>query len=130
LTNENIIISYLFLPVKKAFKLNEIVSISQKTKDIFAMLSRDTPSSPSFLYTSTITTFSFLNIKQIKVCSIGESDFEEFTKAYRKTKNNEGKIKKNRLSNFEYIFDNFDGIFWGIILLVLSIGLGHELFVN
>ena len=127
LTKENIIISYLFLPVRKTFSLTEIATISQITKDIFAMLPNDMPSNLSFIYTSTITTFCFLDNNQIKLRSIGKSDFEQFNKAYRKTKNNEGKIKKNRQSKLDYIGDNIDGIIWGVLLLVLTIGLGHEL---
>jgi hypothetical protein len=127
LTKENIIISYLFLPVRKVFTLTEIASISLITKDIFAMLPNDTPSRLSFVYTSTTTTFSFIDNKKIKLRSIGGSDFEQFNKAYRKTKNNEGKIKKNRQSKLDYIGDNIDGIIWVVLLLVLTIGLGHEL---
>ena len=127
LTKENIIISYLFLPLRKTFSLTEIAAISQITKDIFAMLPHDMPSNLSFIYTSTITTFCFLDNNQIKLRSIGKSDFEQFNKAYRKTKNNEGKIKKNRQSKLDYIGDNIDGIIWGVLFLVLTIGLGHEL---
>lgn len=127
LTKENIIISSLFLPVRKTFSLTEVATISQKTNNIFALLPNDLPSNLSFIYTSTITTFSLLDNRQIKLRSIGKSDFKQFNKAYRKTKNNEGKIKKNCQSTLDYIGDNIDGIIWGVLILVLTIGLGHEL---
>jgi hypothetical protein len=127
LTKENIIISYLFLPLRKTFSLTKIANISQITKSIFAMLPHDMPSNLSFIYTETITTFNFIDNKQIKLRSIGKSDFEQFNKAYRKTRNNEGKIKMNSQSKLDYIGDNIDGIMWGVLLFVLTIGLGHEL---
>lgn len=130
LTKENIIISCLFLPVRKVFNLTEIASISVITKDIFAMLPYGRPFELSFIYTSTITTFSFIDNRQIKLRSIGRSDFEQFNKAYRKIKNTEGKIKKKKQSNFDYIEDNIDGIIWGVLFSLLTIGLSHELLTS
>ncbi len=125
LTTENIVISHLLLPTRKTINFADIVSISQKTKDVYAILGNSFIY--SFLYTDSITTFNFKNDKEIRLRSIGKLDFDEFNKAYRKTKNKEGKIKQNRQSNFEYIADNLDGIFWGALALILTIGLSHEL---
>jgi hypothetical protein len=125
LTTENIVISYLLFPVKKTFSFKDIESISQKTKDIYGIVGSDWYE--RFIYTSSITTFCLADNKKITLRSIGKLDFEEFYKAYNKLRRNEGKIKKERLSGFNYVIDNLDGIFWGILLLVLTIGLGHEL---
>ena len=81
----------------------------------------------SYLYTDSITTFTLANNKQIKLRSVGRHDYEVFIKTYNKLRRKEGEIKTNRQSVFNYIIDNLDGIFWGILLLVCTIGLGHEL---
>ena len=127
ITEENIIITYLLLPIRNKISLSEIVSISQKSEEVYAMLPGDSFSNLSFLYTSTTVTLRLLDDKKIKLHCIGKSDYEQFNKAFLKTKHNVGKIKKNRLSILDYIGDNIDGIFWILLCLILIIGLGHEL---
>jgi hypothetical protein len=128
ITAENIIITHIFLPIKQTLTFTDLERITQETKDISAVLSHSWTT--TLIYTSSITTFCFKNNKQIELRSIGKSDFEELNKAFKRQKTHEGKIKRNKQSHFDYILDNLDGLTWGILFLVLTIGLAHELFTK
>ncbi len=123
LTKDNLIISHLLLPINRTVSLADIRNIVQKKKDVKAVYGVSW--TPSYIYTDITTSINLADNKLIKLNSIGQIDFDEFYKTFNKVKRGEGKIKEQKRHFFLYLIDNFDGILWIILLLLLTTGLGY-----
>ncbi len=123
LTKDNLIISHLLLPINRTVSLMDIRDIVQKRKEVKAVYGVSW--TPSYIYTDITTSINFADNKLIKLNSIGQIDFDEFYKTFNKVKRGEGKIKEQKRHFFLYLVDNFDGIIWIMLLLLLTAGLGY-----
>lgn len=126
LTKDNVIISHLLLPIKRTISLADIRNMSQTKKEVKAVYGVSW--TPSYIYTSIITSIILTDNKLIKLNSVGQNDFDELYKTFNKVKRGEGKIKEQKQHFFLYLLDNFDGIVWIILLLILTTGLGYGIF--
>lgn len=126
LTKENVIISHLLLPIKRTISLADIRNMSQTKKEVKAVYGVSW--TPSYIYTSIITSIILTDNKLIKLNSVGQNDFDELYKTFNKVKRGEGIIKEQKQHFFLYLLDNFDGIVWIILLLILTTGLGYGIF--
>jgi len=125
LTADSLIISYFLLPFKDSFLFSEVKSVSQNSKKIEALVGSSWQMATIFV--NVTTTFNFTNGKQVKLNSIGELDFNNFQTIYNKLKRQEGKIKKPKWNAIFYLVDNISGIFWLVLLVVLTCGLAFAL---
>lgn len=85
---------------------------------------------PSYIYTDITTSINLADNKIIKLNSIGQIDFDEFYKTFNKLRRGEGKIKEQKRHFVLYLIDNFDGILWIILALILTTGLGYGIFTK
>jgi hypothetical protein len=118
-----LIISHLLLPINRTVSLADIRNMVQKKKEVKAVYGVSW--TPSYIYTDITTSINLADNKLIKLNSIGQIDFDEFYKTFNKVKRGEGKIKEQKRHFFLYLVDNFDGILWIILILLLTIGLGY-----
>jgi hypothetical protein len=79
------------------------------------------------IFVNVTTTFNFTDGRQIKLNSIGELDFDIFVVVFNKLKRKEGKVRKPKWDGILYLIDNFSGISWLILLVVLICGLSYAL---
>jgi hypothetical protein len=85
---------------------------------------------PSYIYTDVTTLINLADNKPIKLNSIGQIDFGELYKSFNKVKRGEGKIKEQKRHLLLYFVDNFDGLIWIILILILTTGLGYGIFTK
>lgn len=123
LTKDNLIISHLLLPINRTVSLADIRNMVQKKKEVKAIYGVSW--TPSYIYTDIRTSINLADNKLIKLNSIGQIDFDEFYKTFNKVKRGEEKIIEQKRHFFLYLIDNFDGILWIILLLLLTTGLGY-----
>jgi len=128
LTKDTLIISYLFLPIKRRFRFSEIKELKQTTKEITSVYGGSWKL--RYLYTDTTTRISLFDDSVITINSIGTLDFSELYKTFHKLKRGEGNVRRQKRNLILYVLDNFDGLFWIVLLLGLNIGLAYGLFVN
>lgn len=121
LTRENIIISHLFLPINRTINLKEVRNIKQTTKEAEGRY---------YIFTEITTLIYLVDNTLIKLFTIGEIDFDGLYKTFTKLKRGEGKIKDQKQSFLLYLIDNLDGFLWIILLLILTTGLGYEIFTK
>jgi hypothetical protein len=123
LSVERIRISYLMLPFHRTFLLSEIRSISQT--------SREAEVNDGFSRTTTFTvlktTIQCNDGKQIKLETVGASDFKELEKGFRKCKNKDGHFTPGKRTFWDYMLDNVDGLVWVVVMIILTIGLTYGL---
>ncbi|SEP45992.1 hypothetical protein [Mucilaginibacter sp. OK283] len=125
LTADSLIISYFLLPFKNSFSFSEVKSVSQNSKKIEALVGSSRQMATIFV--NVTTTFNFTDGRQIKLNSIGELDFDIFVVVFNKLKRKEGKVRKPKWDGILYLIDNFSGISWLILLVVLICGLSYAL---
>ena len=123
LSVERIRISYFMLPFHRTFLLSEIRSISQTSREaeVNSGFSRTTT------FTVLKTTIQLNDGKQIKLETVGESDFKELEKGFRKCKNKDGHFTPGKRTFLDYMLDNVDGLVLVVVMLILTIGLTHGL---
>ncbi|MEA5401388.1 hypothetical protein VB776_00585 [Arcicella sp. DC2W] len=122
LTANNLEITYLFLPISQQYELKDITSISQKSKKVSSN-ALSSSLKETYIYTDIITTIKLLGGKTIHLNSVGRLDFDIFYKTFKQLKRGEVNIKVQKKSFKKYLMDNYDGMFWVLISLFLTIGL-------
>lgn len=122
LTANNLEITYLFLPISQQYELKDITSISQKSKKV-SLNALSSSLKETYIYTDIITTIKLLGGKTIHLNSVGRLDFDIFYKTFKQLKRGEVNIKVQKKSFKKYLMDNYDGMFWVLISLFLTIGL-------
>ncbi len=122
LTANNLEITYLFLPISQQYELKDIISISQESKRVSSN-ALSSSLKETYIYTDIITTIKLLGSKTIQLNSIGRLDFDVFYKTFKQLKRSEVNIKVQEKSFKKYIIDNYDGMFWVLISLFITIGL-------
>lgn len=125
LTTDSFEIKWLLLPFRQAYSLNDISSITQTKKAISAVYGVAWTS--RYIYTDITTIINLTDKRTIKINSVGELDFEELRKVFEKLKRGEGKVKVQRKNIMLYLLDNIDGLFWVILLIILTTGLAYGL---
>lgn len=128
LTKDNLVISHLLLPISRTLILAEIKNMEQTKKEVKAVYGVSW--TPSYIYTDITTSINLADNKIIKLNSIGQIDFDEFYKTFNKLRRGEGKIKEQKRHFVLYLIDNFDGILWIILALILTTGLGYGIFTK
>ncbi len=128
LTKHNLVISPLLSPFSKSLNFSDIKNITQTKKEVKAVYGVSW--TPSYIYTDIKTSINLVDNKLIKLNSIGQIDFDEFHKTFNKLRRGEGKIKEQKRNFILYLVDNFDGIIWIILLLILTTGLGYRIFTK
>ncbi len=114
-------ISRIGFPFKQTYLFDDITRISQIKKEISAVYGVSWRT--RYIYTDIITTLRFSDNRTIELNSVGELDFNNFHDSYLKIKRREGKIKQKKIGIALYLIDNLDGIFWIILLTILTTGL-------
>lgn len=125
LTKKHLIISYQFLPFSKKILIEDIVRFNQIPKPV--TFSRNLFDKGTIIHTMFETSVNLKNGKSIKTYSLNEFDFNEIRKLIEKVKRGESKIKIEKLTTRELIFQNLTVILFSIIMLILIIGLSNAL---
>ena len=125
LTFNSCIVSYYFLPFNQMFSLTDIKSISQQPKRL-EFISHDSPIA-RYLYISRISKIIFTEKKSIRLTSIGQIDYEKLLDCFKRIKRGETKLRKQRSDISVYFEDTIDGIFWIILMLILTAVLAYEI---
>ncbi len=121
LRDESIAFPYLFLPFRKEYPLDELVS---STKDVRKMV--DNYGSKVYTYRSAV--FSFSNGQKVIIGGVGAKDFKQLVKAISLSRWKYGQVPVKRLSLKQYLFDNIGGLFWTIFFLIMTTGLAIGIF--
>src|SRR5262249_17585782 len=98
--------SYLLLPIRRKFSLQEVRNISQQIKQLTVLDQFGSPIRINYR----ITTFTFGDNKLIKLNNIGSIDFEELTRCYNKLTRGNGEIKAKKKKLVIYLIDNMEDI--------------------
>ncbi len=122
LTANNLEINYLFLPISQQYDFKDIISISQESKR-FSSNALSSSLKETYIYTNIITTIKLSGGKTIKLNSVGALDFKVFYRIFKQLKRGEITIDAPKKSFKKYLMDNFDGVFWVLISLFITIGL-------
>ena len=122
LTANNLEIIYLFLPISQQYDFKDIISISQESKR-FSSNALSSSLKETYIYTDIITTIKLSGGKTIKLNSVGALDFKVFYRIFKQLKRGEITIDAPKKSFKKYLMDNFDGVFWVLISLFITIGL-------
>ncbi|MET3127048.1 hypothetical protein ABID42_002154 [Arcicella rosea] len=122
LTANNLEINYLFLPISQQYDFKDIISISQESKR-FSSNALSSSLKETYIYTDIITTIKLSGGKTIKLNSVGALDFKVFYRIFKQLKRGEITIDAPKKSFKKYLIDNFDGVFWVLISLFITIGL-------
>lgn len=126
LTNEHLVLSYLFFPMKTKIKYDEIKQIRQITKEV---KTSGTLFSKGVNVMNSYETFIDLhNGKSIKTLALGKYEYQEVLKTFRKIKSNEGKLEVYKLPRILYYIENISAFLFIILSLILIIGLSNALF--
>ena len=128
LTNEHLVLSYLFFPYKIKIKFDDIKQIRQISKDVKTsgtLFSEGTHITNSFK-----TYIDLENGKSIKTYVLNKYEYQEVLKLIRKLKTGEGKLEDCKLSFIFFFIENISAFLFLILALVLIIGLSIALFFN
>lgn len=128
LTNEHLVLSYLFFPYKIKIKFDDIKQIRQISKEVKTsgtLFSEGTHITNSFK-----TYIDLENGKSIKTYALNKYEYQEVLKLIRKLKTGEGKLEDFKLSRILYFIENISAFLFLILALVLIIGLSNALFFN
>jgi len=128
LTNEHLVLSYLFFPYKIKIKFDDIKQIRQISKEV---KTSGTLFSEGIHITNSFETYIDLeNGKSIKTFALNKYEYQEVLKLIRKLKTGEGKLEDFKLSRILYFIENISAFLFLILALVLIIGLSNALFFN
>lgn len=120
---DRLTISYFMLPFSRTFLLSEIRSISQT--------SRVAEVNDGFLRATTLTvlttTIQHNDGKEIKLETVGELDFKELEKGFRKCKIKDGHFTPGKRTFLDYMLDDIGGLCLVVLMLILTIGLTYGL---
>ena len=122
---DKVIVSYAILPIRQTYTYSEINGITQEAKAVKSLYGASFKA--RYVFTD-ITTIIHLTDKKLKLNSIGQLDFDLLLKCFRKLKSGEGKCKKQKGRFVNYLLDNLDGLFFVLVCLFLTIGLGYGVF--
>lgn len=118
--------SYLILPIRRKFALQEVKAISQHTRRLAISDGFKSPIRINYR----VTTFTFRDNSIIKVNSIGPLDFEELTRCYDKIARGNGEVKVTKKRLVLYLIENLEDLWIVAVILILIIGLGVSLLTN
>lgn len=128
LTNEHLVLSYLFFPYKIKIKFDDIKQIRQISKEV---KTSGTLFSEGIHITNSFETYIDLeNGKSIKTFALNKYEYQEVLKLIRKLKTGEGKLEEHKQSWIIFLLENFIALVFLILVLVLTIGLSNALFFN
>jgi hypothetical protein len=118
--------SYLLLPIRRKFPLQEVMAISQHTRRLAVWDGLKSPSRINYR----VTTFTFRDNRIIKMNSLGPFDFEELTRCYNKIArgNTEVKVMNKKLA--QYLIENIEDLWIVAVILISIIGLGVSRLTN
>ena len=128
LTNEHLVLSYLFFPYKIKIKFDDIKQIRQISKEVKTsgtLFSEGTHITNSFK-----TYIDLENGKSIKTYALNKYEYQEVLKLIRKLKTGEGKLEDWKLPRILYFIENISAFLFLILALVLITGLSNALFFN
>lgn len=128
LTNEHLVLSYLFFPYKIKIKFDDVKQIRQISKEVKTsgtLFSEGTHITNSFK-----TYIDLENGKSIKTYALNKYEYQEVLKLIRKLKTGEGKLEDWKLPRILYFIENISAFLFLILALVLITGLSNALFFN
>ena len=128
LTNEHLVLSYLFFSYKIKIKFDDIKQIRQISKEVKTsgtLFSEGTHITNSFK-----TYIDLENGKSIKTYALNKYEYQEVLKLIRKLKTGEGKLEDWKLPRILYFIENISAFLFLILALVLITGLSNALFFN
>lgn len=126
ITKENLILSYLFFPMKTKLKYDEIKQIRQIAKEV---KTSGTLFSEGVHVTNSYETFIDLqNGKSIKTLALNKYEYQEVLKLIRRIKTGEGKLEAYKLPKILFFIENISAFLFIILSLILIIGLSNALF--
>ncbi len=128
LTNEHLVLSYLFFPYKIKIKFDDIKQIRQISKEVKTsgtLFSEGTHITNSFK-----TYIDLENGKSIKTYALNKYEYQEVLKLIRKLKTGEGKLEDWKLPRILYFIENISAFLFLILALVLITGLSNAVFFN
>ena len=123
LSVERLAISCFMLPFHRTFLLSEIRSISQTSRVAETSGGR----TGSITFTVLTTTIQLNDGKEIKLQTVGTSDFKELEKGFHKCKSKEGHFTPGKRTVLIYMLDNIEGLLLVVLLTILTIGLAYGL---
>jgi hypothetical protein len=123
LSVERLAISYFMLPFSRTFLLSEIQSISQTSRVAEASGGR----TGSITFTVIMTTIQLNDGKEIKLQTVGQLDFKELEKGFRKCKFKDGHFTPGKRTFLNYLLDDIGGLGWVVLQIILAIGLTYGL---
>ena len=125
LTNEHLVLSYLFFPYKIKIKFDDIKQIRQISKEV--KTSGTLFSEGTHITNSFETYIDLENGKVIKTFALNKYEFQEVLKLLRKLKTCEGKLNAYKLPKILFLIENISAILFIIIFLVIVSGLSYNL---
>ena len=125
LTNEHLVLSYLFFPYKIKIKFDDIKQIRQISKEV--KTSGTLFSEGTHITNSFETYIDLENGKSIKTFALNKYEFQEVLKLLRKLKTCEGKLNAYKLPKILFLIENISAILFIIIFLVIVSGLSYNL---
>lgn len=128
LTNEHLVLLYLFFPYKIKIKFDDIKQIRQISKEVKTsgtLFSEGTHITNSFK-----TYIDLENGKSIKTYALNKYEYQEVLKLIRKLKTGEGKLEDWKLPRILYFIENISAFLFLILALVLITGLSNAVFFN
>ena len=128
LTNEHLVLSYLFFPYKIKIKFDDIKQIRQISKEV--KTSGTLFSEGSHITNSFETYIDLESGKSIKTYALNKYEYQEVLKLIRKLKTGEGKLEDWKLPRILYFIENISAFLFLILALVLITGLSNALFFN
>ena len=128
LTNEHLVLSYLFFPYKIKIKFDDIKQIRQISKEV--KTSGTLFSEGTHITNSFETYIDLENGKSIKTYALNKYEYQEVLKLIRKLKTGEGKLEDCKLPRILYFIENISAFLFLILALVLITGLSNALFFN
>ena len=128
LTNEHLVLSYLFFPYKIKIKFDDIKQIRQISKEV--KTSGTLFSEGTHITNSFETYIDLENGKSIKTYALNKYEYQEVLKLIRKLKTGEGKLEDWKLPRILYFIENISAFLFLILALVLITGLSNAVFFN
>ena len=125
LTNEHLVLSYLFFPYKIKIKFDDIKQIRQISKEV--KTSGTLFSEGTHITNSFETYIDLENGKSIKTFALTKYEFQEDLKLLMKLKTCEGKLNAYKLPKILFLIENISAILFIIIFLVIVSGLSYNL---
>lgn len=126
-TENNLIVSYQFLPFSKKISLEEIKEFKQVPKPVKYSKGFDKPTT---VYTMFETFIILNNNKKIRTYALNDFEFKEVRKLIEKIKRKEGDFEMDTFATTQFLFQNLSIVLFLIICLFLIFGLSNALINN